>query len=113
MYSPLRDIEFEFEPAAQDTKANIGAERLDDILTNLMEGMAAMGVKHIGIATRVASGQVEIRLSSHARMDLVALGNRRLDLYNRTLGWLGGKLERHEHDGHTEFVSGLPLLNST
>ena len=112
VYSPLRDIEFEFAPAAQDTKANIGAERLDDILTNLVEGIAATGVKHIGIATRVASGQVEIRLSSRERMDPAALGKRRLDLYNRTLGWLGGKLERHEHDGNTEFIIGLPLLNS-
>ena len=63
-YSPLRDIEFEFAAAAQETNANIGAERLDDILTNLMEGMAGMGVKHISIATGVASGEVEIRLSS-------------------------------------------------
>jgi hypothetical protein len=63
-YSPLRDIEFEFAPAAQATKANIGAERLDDILINVMEGMAGMGVKHISIATQVESGQVEIRLSS-------------------------------------------------
>jgi hypothetical protein len=113
VYSPLRDIEFEFAPAAQDTKANIGAERLDDILTNLLEGIAAMGVKRIGIATRVAAGQVEIRLSSRERMDPAALGKRRLDLYNRTLGWLGGKLERHEHADNAEFVIRLPLLNST
>ena len=92
-HSPLRDIEFEFAPAAQETHANIGAERLDDILTNLMEGMAGMGVKHISIATRVASGQVEVRLSSRERMDPAAFGKRRLDLYNRTLGWLGGSLE--------------------
>jgi hypothetical protein len=78
-----------------------------------MEGLAAMGVKHISIATRVASGQVEIRLSSRERMDPTGLGKRRLDLYNRTLGWLGGKLERHEHDGNTEFIIRLPLLNST
>jgi len=52
-YSPLRDIEFEFAPAERGTNANIGAERLDDILTNLLEGMAGMGVKHISIATHV------------------------------------------------------------
>jgi hypothetical protein len=92
-YSPLRGIEFEFAPAAQETSANIGMERLDDLLTNLMEGMAGMGVKHISIATRVASGEVEIRLSSRQRMDPAAFGKRRLDLYNRTLGWLGGSLE--------------------
>src|SRR5262249_24729509 len=113
VYSPLRDVEFEFAPAAQDTKANIGAERLDDILTNLMEGIAAMGVKHISIATRVASGQVEIRLSSRERMDPVALGRRRLDLYNRTLGWLGGSLEQCEQDGNTEFIIRLPALMRT
>src|SRR5215510_14237554 len=32
-HSPLRDIEFEFAPATQETNANIGAERLDDFLS--------------------------------------------------------------------------------
>jgi len=111
-YSPLRDIEFEFVPAAEETKANIGAERLDDILTNLMEGMAGMGVKRISIATRVASGQVEIRLSSRERMDPAAFGKRRLDLYNRTLGWLGGNLECNEQDGSAEFTIRLSALQT-
>ena len=111
-YSPLRDIEFEFAPAAQETNANIGAERLDDILTNLMEGMAGMGVKHISIATHVASGQVEIRLSSRERMDPAAFGKRRLDLYNRTLGWLGGSLECIQHEGNADFIIRLPALES-
>jgi glyoxylase-like metal-dependent hydrolase (beta-lactamase superfamily II) len=111
-YSPLRDIEFEFAPAAQETNANIGAERLDDILTNLMEGMAGMGVKHISIATRVESGEVEIRLSSRERMDRAAFGKRRLDLYNRTLGWLGGSLECIQHESNADFVIRLPVLES-
>jgi glyoxylase-like metal-dependent hydrolase (beta-lactamase superfamily II) len=111
-YSPLRDIEFEFAPAAQETKANIGAERLDDILTNLMEGMAGIGVKHIRIATRVASGDVEIRLSSRERMDPAGFGKRRMDLYNRTLGWLGGNLECNEQEGSAEFTIRLPALQA-
>jgi len=111
-YSPLRNIEIEFAPAAQETKANIGAERLDDILTNLMEGMAGMGVKHISIATHVASGRVEIRLSSRERMDPAAFGKRRLDLYNRTLGWLGGSLECIQHESNADFIIRLPALES-
>jgi glyoxylase-like metal-dependent hydrolase (beta-lactamase superfamily II) len=111
-YSPLRDIEFEFAPAAQETNANIGAERLDDILTNLMEGMAGMGVKHISIATRVESGEVEIRLSSRERMDRAAFGKRRLDLYNRTLSWLGGSLECIQHESNADFIVRLPTLES-
>ena len=111
-YSPLRDIEFEFAAAAQGTNANIGAERLDDILTNLMEGMAGMGVKHISIATGVVSGQVEIRLSSRERADPAAFGKRRLDLYNRTLGWLGGSLECIQHESNADFVIRLPALES-
>ena len=111
-YSPLRDIDFEFTSAAEETKANIGAERLGDILTNLMEGMAGTGVKHIRIATRVESGQVEIRLSSRERMDPAAFGKRRLDLYNRTLGWLGGSLECIHHDSNADFVIRLPALES-
>jgi glyoxylase-like metal-dependent hydrolase (beta-lactamase superfamily II) len=111
-YSPLRDIEFEFAPAMQETNANIGAERLDDILTNLMEGMAGIGVKHISIATRVASGHVEIRLSSRERMNPATFDKRRLDLYNRTLGWLGGSLECSQHEGNAEFIIRLPALES-
>jgi glyoxylase-like metal-dependent hydrolase (beta-lactamase superfamily II) len=108
----LRDIEFEFAPATEETNANIGSERLDDILTNLMEGMAGIGVKHISIATGVASGHVEIRLSSRERIDPAAFGNRRLDLYNRTLGWLGGSLECIQHKGNAAFVIRLPALVS-
>jgi glutamine synthetase len=111
-YSPLRDVQFEFAPAAQETKANIGAERLGDILTNVMEGMAGMGVKHISIATQVASGQVEIRLSSREMMDPAAFGKRRLDLYNRTLGWLGGSLECIQHEGNPDFIIRLPALKT-
>jgi glyoxylase-like metal-dependent hydrolase (beta-lactamase superfamily II) len=111
-YSPLRDIEFEFAPATQETNANIGAERLDDILTNLMEGMAGIGLKHISIATRVASGHVEIRLSSRERMDPATFDKRRLDLYNRTLGWLGGSLECSQQTGNAELLIRLPALES-
>ena len=111
-YSPLRDIELEFAPAAQDTKANIGADRLDDILINVMEGMAGMGVKHIQIATRGAPGYVEIRLASREPMDPAAFGKRRLDLYNRTLGWLGGSLECNQREGNADFIIRLPALES-
>jgi glyoxylase-like metal-dependent hydrolase (beta-lactamase superfamily II) len=109
-HSPLRDIELEFAAAVHDTTANIGAERLDDILTSLMEGMAGVGVKHIGIATRVAGGRIEIRLSSLERMDPAAFGKRRLDLYNRTLGWLGGSLECTQHEDNAAFIISLPAL---
>jgi len=109
-HAPLQDIEIEFAPARQDTHANIGAERLDDILTSLMEGMAGMGAKHIAMATCVAPGRVEIRISSRDRVDPAAFGKRRLDLYNRTLGWLGGSLECAQHDGNAAFIISLPAL---
>jgi hypothetical protein len=111
-HAPLRDIQLEFTPAAQDTHANIGAERLDDILTNLMEGMAGMGAKHIGIATCVAPGRVEIQLSSQERVDPSVFGKHRLDLYNRTLSWLGGSLECSLHDGNAAFIISLPALST-
>ena len=111
-YAPLRDVEFEFAPTMRPTIANIGAERLDDILTNLIEGMAGMGVKHIELVTGVPSNDVEIRLSSRERMDLAGLGRRRLDLYNRTLGWLGGSLECNQHEGRAEFLIRLPALQA-
>ena len=111
-HSPLRDIEFEFAPATQETNANIGAERLDDILTNLMEGMAGIGVKHIRIVTEVSPGHVDIRLSSRERINPAAFGKRRLDLYNRTLGWLGGSLECSQQAGNAEFLIRLPALQA-
>ena len=112
-HAPLRDIELEFTPDAQDTHANIGAERLDDILTSLMEGMAGMGAKHIGIATCAVPGRVEIRLSRREQVDPAAFGKRRLYLYNRTLGWLGGSLECAQHDGNAAFLISLPALEQT
>ncbi|MGH7928935.1 MAG: hypothetical protein ACREQV_14195, partial [Candidatus Binatia bacterium] len=111
-YSPLRDIEFEFAPGAQETNANIGAERLDDILTNLIEGMAGIGVRHIRIVTEASPAQVVIRLSSRERINPAAFGKRRLDLYNRTLGWLGGNLECSQQDGSAEFTVRLPALQA-
>ena len=111
-YSPLRDIDFEFEPDLQPANANVGAERLDDILTDLIEGMAGIGVKHIRIVTEVSPGRVAIRLSSRERIDPAAFGKRRLNLYNRTLGWLGGGLECSQQDGNAEFIIRLPALES-
>ena len=111
-HSPLRDIEFEFAPATQEANANIGAERLDDILTNLIEGMAGIGVKHIRIVTEVSPGHVAIRLSSRERINPAAFGRRRLDLYHRTLGWLGGSLECSQQAGNAELLIRLPALES-
>jgi glyoxylase-like metal-dependent hydrolase (beta-lactamase superfamily II) len=110
-HSPARDIIFEFVPTSGPTLANIGTERLDDILTGLIEGIAGSGVKNIQIATDVITNQVVVRLSSRQTITGAALGSRRLDLYNRTLGWLGGKLERRQHDGNTELILRLPALN--
>jgi hypothetical protein len=45
-------------------------------------------------------------------MDPAAFGKRRLDLYNRTLGWLGGSLECNQDSGGAEFVMRLPALQS-
>ena len=109
-HSPLHGIQLEFAPGTGDITADIGARRLDDILTSLMESMAGQGVKHIRIATRMAAGHLEIQLSSRDRMDSAAFAGRRLALYDRTLGWLGGSLRCMEHDGHATFVVRLPVL---
>ncbi len=111
-HSLLREIEFEFAPDAQPTNANVGAERLDDILTDLIEGMAGIGVKHIRIVTEVSPGRVAIRLSSRERIDPAAFGEGRFDLYSRTLGWLGGGFECRQQDSNAEFIIRLPALES-
>ena len=45
-------------------------------------------------------------------MDRAAFGKRRLDLYNRTLGWLGGSLECVQHESNADFIVRLPALES-
>jgi hypothetical protein len=109
-HSPARDTIFEFTPTSRPTLANIGTEPLDDVLTGLIEGIAGIGVNNIQIATDVITNHVVVRLSSRQAITAAALGSRRLDLYNRTLGWFGGELERREHDGITEFIVRLPAL---
>jgi glyoxylase-like metal-dependent hydrolase (beta-lactamase superfamily II) len=109
-HSPLRDIELIFTPTDQRTDTVVGADRLDDILTNLIEGMAAIGARQIRISTQALSSQLEIRLSSGQSITPTTFGQRRLDLYNRTLGWLGGSLECGQANGSSEFVLRLPAL---
>jgi glyoxylase-like metal-dependent hydrolase (beta-lactamase superfamily II) len=111
-HSPLRDIACEFAPTSQQAYANVGAERLDDIVTNLVEGMAGIGVQQVRISTEVVMDQVVIRLSSRQPVAAAALGSRRLDLYNRTLGWLGGSLARRQRGESAEFVITLPAAQS-
>jgi len=111
-HSPLRDIELEFVPTAQPTDTVVGAERLDDILTNLIEGITANGAKQIRIETQALPGQVVIRLSSCQPIAPAAFSKRRLDLYNRTLSWLGGMLECSQANGSAKFVVRVPALLS-
>jgi len=106
------DIDLEFAPAVEQTDANVGGERLDDILTNLIEGMTGIGAGHIRIVTEVLPGWVLIRLSSGQPITPAAIGHRRLDLYNRTLGWLGGSRECSYHTGSTEFIIRLTACRS-
>ena len=109
-YSPLRDAEFEFQPTPQKSDANVGAERLVDILTGLIEGIVGSGVTHIRIATDVVESQVTICISSNQPITLAAFGNRRLDLYNRILGWLGGRLELSHPGGQLELIAQVPAV---
>jgi hypothetical protein len=45
-------------------------------------------------------------------MDSAAFGKRRLDLYNRTLGWLGGSFECIPHESSPDFIIRLPALKT-
>ena len=110
-HSPLQAIDLEFAPTSLRTSANVAADRLDDIVTGLIEGIAGAGMKHIRIATDVAMNDVVIRLSTRRSLTRGAIGQRRLELYNRTLGWLGGSLERREEDTGTTFVIRVPAID--
>jgi glyoxylase-like metal-dependent hydrolase (beta-lactamase superfamily II) len=108
--SPFSQVTVDFVEACQHSEAGIAAERLDDIVTSLIESMAAAGARHIRLGTEAAHDQLLVRLSADITVAAEALGPRRLALYGRTLGWLGGSLER-EQDAPTTFLLRLPELS--
>ena len=108
--SPVGPVTVEYVAACRQSEAGIAAERLDDIVTSLIEGMAAAGARHIRLGTEAANHQLLVRLSADITVAAEALGPRRLALYGRTLGWLGGSLER-EQDAPTTFLLRLPELS--
>ena len=108
--SPLAEVAVDYAEACRQSEAAIAPERLDDIVTSLIEGMAAAGARHIRLGTEAVNQQLLVRLSADIRIAGEALGPRRLALYERTLGWLGGSLER-EQDEPTTILLRLPELN--
>ena len=108
--SPFDRVVVDYVEVYRQSEAGVAAERLDDIVTSLIEGMAAAGARHIRLGTEAASHQLLVRLSADVTVAAEALGQRRLALYGRTLGWLGGSLER-EQDAPTTFLLRLPELN--
>ena len=109
-HSPLSHVTMDVTVTPEPTDAGIAAERLDDIVTSLIEGMAAAGVTRIRLGTEATPDHVLLRLSADTNVNPEAFGQRRLALYGRTLGWLGGSLER-AHDDRSTFLLRLPALN--
>jgi glyoxylase-like metal-dependent hydrolase (beta-lactamase superfamily II) len=111
-HSPARAIAFEFMPSVGPAFANVGLERLDDILTSLIEGIAGTGVRNVRIATFQDARDVIIRISMPRGFAAAALSDRRFALYHRTLSWLGADLERREDEQAAAFVIRLPALGA-
>ena len=109
-HSPLGAVELDFTPTVRPTSTTIGAERLGDIVTSLAEALAGAGTQQISIATSLAGGAVLLRLSPREPVPLAAIGARRLDLYKRSLEWLGGTLAGTEHEGRSIFELRVPTL---
>jgi len=109
--SPFNQVTVDFVEACERGEAGIAAERLDDIVTSLIEGMAAGGARHIRLGTETANDQLLVRLTADITVAAEAIGQRRLALYGRTLGWLGGSIER-EQDTPTTFLLRLPELSA-
>ena len=107
--SPFGQVTVDYVEACRQSEAGIAAERLDDIVTSLIEGMAAAGARHIRLGVEAVNHQIFVRLSADITVAAEAFGPRRLALYGRTLGWLGGSLE-HEQDAPTTFLLRLPEL---
>jgi glyoxylase-like metal-dependent hydrolase (beta-lactamase superfamily II) len=107
--SPFDQVTVDYVGACRQSEAGIAAQRLDDIVTSLIEGMAAAGARHIRLGTEVVNHQLLVRLSADIAGAAEALGQRRLALYQRTLGWLGASLEC-EQNAPTTFLLRLPEL---
>jgi len=108
--SPFNQVTVDLVEACERSEAGIAAERLDDIVTSLIEAMAAGGARHIRLGTETATDQLLVRLTADTTIGAEAIGQRRLALYGRTLGWLGGSIER-EQDAPTTFLLRLPELH--
>ena len=108
--SPFDQVTVDYVEACRQSEAGIAAERLDDIVTSLIEGMAAAGARHIRLGTEAVNHHLLVRLSADITVAAEALGQRRLALYRRTLGWLGASLEC-EQDAPTTFLLRLPELS--
>ncbi len=109
-HSPLRAVELDFTATVRATHTTIGAERLGDIVTSLTEALAGAGTHQISIATSLDVEDVLIRLSPREPVPLAAVAPRRLDLYKRSLEWLGGTLRGTEHEGRSTFELRVPAL---
>ena len=111
-HSPFSQVSVDFTQTSQPSDAGIAGERLDDIVASLIEGMAAAGARHIRLSTEATNNHVMVRLSADRAVTAEAFGRGRLALYGRTLGWLGGSLEREQDEAST-FLLRLPALNHT
>jgi glyoxylase-like metal-dependent hydrolase (beta-lactamase superfamily II) len=108
-HSPLSQITVDLARTSQPSDAGIAADRLDDIVTSLIEGMAAAGATRVRVSTEAAHTHVLVRLSADVALTAEAIGRRRLALYGRTLGWLGGSLECEQ----ASLLLRLPALHQT
>ena len=106
--SPLRHAQLSLVTEAQSGDIAFSIERLDDILSNLIESMIARGARHIQIRTESLADHILISLSAQPAVAPTSFSPRRLSLYCRMLGWLSGSLEWVEVDGGTEFLLYVP-----
>ena len=109
-HAPLRAVELDFTPTVRPTDTTIGAERLSDIVASLTEALAGAGTQQISISTRLDVEDILIRLTPREPVPLAAVEPRRLDLYKRSLEWLGGTLTGTEEEGRSSFELRVPAL---
>jgi hypothetical protein len=109
-HAPLRPVELDFTPTLRAATTTIGAERLGDIVVSLTEALAGAGTQQIKISTKRDFENILIRLTPREPVRLAAVGQRRLDLYRRSLEWLGGTLIGTEEAGRSVFELQVPAL---
>lgn len=111
--SILEDVVFELFLTPKSTLSNLGGGRFYNIFISLIEGLAASGETEIRIETLIDDGFIVLRLSGRRSVSDSSFVAERLNLYRRTMAWLGGELLFGDGTGFDMRIPALQFLEDS